>query len=216
MQRGVQRGLISAGAGVKPVALQHAVVQRRVGVLVVGVGLMERAIRGGAILLAPIRLEQRPVLTVGQRDLVAAGQRDRRKLHVRRRQRRVAVVRHAAEAAGKREQPLAFLVEHVLLLVKQALDRKAIDGEFGVPVHPAANRVERNRQQLRVEPRARLLLPGEQDLHLLAAAVDLVVALILVVLQRREVPDLVREGAHLVHRRERVEQRRPALETSVP
>ena len=46
---------------------------------------------------------------------------------------------------------------------------------------------------------------GEQNLHLLAPRVDLVVALILVVLQRGEIPDLVRELADVVgqlHRRE--------------
>ena len=93
----------------------------------------------------------------------------------------VAVVRRAVEAAGERHQPLALLVEHVLLLVIQVLDREAIDGEVGVRVHPAADGLERDRQQLRVEPGARLLLPREQDLHLLAPRVDLVVALILVV-----------------------------------
>ena len=124
--------LVAARARVEPVALQHAVVERGVGVLVVGVGLVKRPIGGGAVLLAAIRFEQGAVLPVGQRDPLAVRQRDRRKLHVGRRQRRVAVVRHAVEAAGERHQALALFVEHVLLLVEQTLDRKAIDGEVGV------------------------------------------------------------------------------------
>ena len=51
MQRGLERCGVSARLGMKPVALQHAVVERRIGVLVVGVGLMKRAIGGGAIVL---------------------------------------------------------------------------------------------------------------------------------------------------------------------
>jgi hypothetical protein len=95
----------------------------------------------------------------------------------------------------------------VLLFVKQAFDRKAVHGQVGIAIHPTANSLERDLQQLRVEPRARLLLSREQDLDLLPAAIVFVVALILVVLKGREVPHLIREGPHLVHRLERVEQR---------
>src|SRR5207253_4047337 len=45
-----------------------------------------------------------------------------------------------------------------------------------------------------IEPGGRLVVPGEQNLDLLPAGVDVVVALILVVLKGREVP-------HLVHQR---------------
>ena len=60
------------------------------------------------------------------------------------------------------------------------------------------------------------MLPGEQDLHLLAAGVDVVQPLILVVLQRGEVPDAVAERAHRVHRLERRQQRRRAAAPACP
>ena len=58
----------------KPVALQHAVVERRVGVDVGGVELVELAERGGAVGLVAVRGENRAVLSVGERDLGAARQ----------------------------------------------------------------------------------------------------------------------------------------------
>ena len=62
-----------------------------------------------------------------------------------------------------------------------------------------------------------LLLAREQDLNLLPSRVDLVVALILVVLQRRVVPDPIAERAHAIHRPERVEQRlRTAGQRALP
>ena len=50
------------------------------------------------------------------------------------------------------------------------------------------------------------LEPREQDLDLLPLRVDGVVALILVVLQRREIPDAVGELAHRLGQAERLEQ----------
>src|SRR6185436_9200583 len=102
-QRAIQRRRVAAGARVKPVTLQHTVVERRVGVLVRGVGGVKRTVRGGTVVLIAVCLEQRAVLTVGQGRFVAASQRDRRGFHVGGRQRGVAVVRHAVEPAGKRE-----------------------------------------------------------------------------------------------------------------
>src|SRR5262249_5531414 len=67
---------------------------------------------------------------------------------------------------------------------------------------PGANSLDGDRQQFGIEPGACLLLPGEQNLHLLAPCVDLVVALILVVVQRREVPHTVTERPHGIHRLE--------------
>ena len=208
MERRVERAGVAARAGVKPVALQHAVVERGIGVLIVGVGLVERAIRGGAILLTAIGFEQRTILPVGQRDPLARAQRDRRELHVRRGQRRIAVVRDAVEPAGVRQQALALLVEHVLLLVKQALDGKPVDRERRVR-RPSTPRIVSSgmASSSGIEPGARLLLTREQNLHLLPTGVDLVVPLILVVVQRGVVPDAIAERAHLVHRRERRQQR---------
>ena len=50
------------------------------------------------------------------------------------------------------------------------------------------------------------MLAGEQNLNLLAASVDVVVTLILVVAQRGVVPDAIAEDAHPVHRAKRIEQ----------
>src|SRR5687768_17928686 len=47
---------------------------------------------------------------------------------------------------------------------------------FRSPGHPVTDGLDRNGQQLRVEPGTRLLLPGEEDLHLLPPAIEAVVA----------------------------------------
>jgi hypothetical protein len=70
VQRRIERRLVAARAGVEPVALQHSVVERAIRVLVVGKCLVERPVGGRTILLVRIRLEHRPVLAVGQRDVV--------------------------------------------------------------------------------------------------------------------------------------------------
>ena len=72
--------------------------------------------------------------------------------------------------------------------------------------HPLLDRRERNLEQFRIEPGARLTRLGEQDLHLLTPCVDLVVALILVVPERREVPDFIRQLADRIRQLERVQQ----------
>ena len=53
VQRRIERRRVLPRARVKPVALQHAAVERCVRVLVVRVGAVKRAIRGGSILLVP-------------------------------------------------------------------------------------------------------------------------------------------------------------------
>ena len=105
---------------------------------------------------------------------------------------------------------LAALVEDVFLLPEQVLDHEAVDGQSAVGIHPAAQRVERQRQHLGVEPRRRLPPLREQQLHLLPSGPDLVVALILVVREGGEVPHLVGQLAHRVALAQRVEQRRGA------
>jgi hypothetical protein len=99
----------------------------------------------------------------------------------------------------------------VFLLAVEVLDRETVERQRRIGVHPAAHRFERDLQQLGAEPRLRLLPAREQDLHLLAPRVDRVVALILVVLQRRVVPHSVRELAERLGQAERVEQLRGAL-----
>src|SRR5688572_26917532 len=94
----------------------------------------------------------------------------------------------------------------MLLLAIQVLDRKAIQAERLEPVHPSADGLEGNLQQLGVEPRLRLLPAGEQDLHLLTPRVDRVVPLVLVVAQRREIPDAVGELAEILRQLECLEE----------
>src|SRR5262245_33272800 len=94
----------------------------------------------------------------------------------------------------------------MFLLVKQTLDGEAIHGEFAVRIEPGSDRLDGDREKFGIEPGACLLLLGKQNLHLLASRVDLVVALILVVMQRREVPDAVAERTHRVHRLEGANQ----------
>ena len=74
--------------------------------------------------LMPARGQQLAVLPVAHLDRLAGRQRDRRKARIGRRQRRIGVVRHAAEPARERQQPLAGLVEHVFLLAEQILEKK--------------------------------------------------------------------------------------------
>jgi hypothetical protein len=99
VQSGIQRGRVVTRARMEPVALQHTVVERRVGVLVGRVGAVIAAIRRGAIRLVPARFEHPAVLAVSQRNPLARTERDRRKRHVGRRQCAIAVVRNAVEPA---------------------------------------------------------------------------------------------------------------------
>src|SRR5262245_19962267 len=94
----------------------------------------------------------------------------------------------------------------MLLLPIEVLQRESVDCELRVFGHPALDRSQRNLEQLGVEPGKRLSSLGKQDLNLLAAGVDRVVALILVVPEGCEVPDLVLELADLVPKLESREQ----------
>ena len=73
-------------------------------------------------------------------------------------------------------------------------------------VEPATNSLERDGEQLRIEPGAGLLLACEENLHLLPTGIDVVVALIFVVVKSREVPDAVAQRTHVVHRAKRGQQ----------
>ncbi len=181
VQRRLERRRISAGSRVKPIALKHGVVQRRVRVGVRFVQFVQLAIRQSAIRLVAIRGEDGAVLAVGQRHVGAGREPDGRILDVGRRQRRVGVVRRRREAARERQQMLAFVVEHVLLLTIEILEGEPIHREIAVVRHPLLDCWKRDAQQLRIEPGARLVQLGEQDLHLLTLCVDLIVTLILVV-----------------------------------
>ncbi len=77
------------------------------------------------------------------------------------------------------------------MLPIQILDRKSVQPQGLGLVHPPAHGRQRNLQELRVEPGFGLLPAGEQNLDLLSLRVDAVVALILVVAQRREIPDAI-------------------------
>ena len=84
-------------------------------------------------------------------------------------------------------------------------NRYRLQGVGLASIH-CTDRLERDLQQLRIEPGLRLLPAREQNLHLLAARVDRVVALILVVAQRREIPDAIGELPELFRQFERIEQ----------
>src|SRR5262245_21107978 len=103
MERRLKSGLVTARTGVKPVSLQHTVVERGVRISIVGVDLMKGPVRRCAVFLISISFEYRPVLSVAESNLFTAAQPNRRGLHVRRRKRRVALMRHAARARRVRQ-----------------------------------------------------------------------------------------------------------------
>ena len=86
----------------------------------------------------------------------------------------------------------------MLLLPVEVLDREPVDLEVAFLIDPLAHAVQRNLQQFRVEPGLGLLPAREQDLDLLSPGVDGVVALVLIVLKRRVVPDAIGELAQLL------------------
>ena len=67
VQRGVERALVAARARLEPVALADAVVERRVGVEAVLIGLVQGPERRGAIGLLATGGEDRAVLAVRDR-----------------------------------------------------------------------------------------------------------------------------------------------------
>ena len=71
----------------------------------------------------------------------------------------------------------------MLLLPIEILDRKAVDLERGFLIHPLPHVLERDLEQLGVEPGLGLFPARKQDLDLLSPSVDRVVTLILVVLK---------------------------------
>ena len=206
VERGIERRLVAAGARLEPVALADAVVERGVRVQAGPVGFVQRDERFLAIRLLAARGEDRAILAVGDGHRLAVRQPDRRKRRVGRRERPVRVVGRRGEAARERHEPLAVLVEDVLLLAVEIFDREAVKREVDGLVHPAAHRLQRDLEQLRVEPRLRLPPFREQDLDLLALRVDRVVALILVVLKRRVIPHAMRELSEILRQAERLEE----------
>jgi hypothetical protein len=93
----------------------------------------------------------------------------------------------------------------VLLLPVQILDREAVEPQrLASSIHQRT--VSSGTAAAPVEPRLGLLPARKQQLHLLPSRVDRVVALILVVLQRREVPHAIRELPELLGQPERFEQ----------
>ena len=186
----VERRLVAARARLKPVALADAVVQRRVGVEAVLIGLVQRAERGRAIRLLATGGQDGAVLAVRDRDVSrrsTAGSSETS----RRPSRAPSTRRSAPTTAGSTATSVA------------RLPRRARA--------PAGDRDPRSRSgtaaaaRTFVHPRRAPLASGifsssglnqdsacfqrrEQNLHLLALRVDRVVALILVVAERREVP----------------------------
>ena len=122
--------VVAARARLEPVALHHAVVDRRVGVQARGVGVVERFVGEPAIGLRSAGRQQLAILAVADLRGFAGRQRDGREARIRGRQRGVGILRHAAEPLGQRQQLLAPLVEHVLLQAEHFFDREAIDREL--------------------------------------------------------------------------------------
>ena len=196
-QRRVEGGRVTPRARLEPVALHHAVVDRRVSIQAGRVSVVERLVREAAIGLRSAGRQQLAILAVADLRGLTGRQRNGREVRVRGRERGVRILRHAAKPLGQRQQFLAPFVQHVLLQPEHFFDCEAVDRELGRLVHPLADAGKRQLQQFRLEPRRGLLPFRDQQLHALAAGVDGVVALILVVLQRRVIPDLVtqlREG----------------------
>ena len=195
VQRRVERRRVAARLRVEPVALQHAVVERRVRVDVGRVQLVERRERRGAIGLVAVGRQNRAVLAVGQRDLGAGRQRDRRVLDVGRRQRRVGVVRRRREAARR-----ATAGARPSRRARAPAGGRDPRWRSGRPPGPAGRAIHAWTVASGIFSSSGL----NQALACAAFAnrictcwrlrVDLVVALILVVPERREVPDLVRRA----------------------
>ena len=198
VQRRLERALVAARARVEPVALTDGVVEGGVRVQRRAIGLVQRGERLFAIRLLAARREDGAILPVRDGDRFAGGERHRRKLRVGRGERPVGVVGRRRQPAGQRHEALAGLVEHVLLLPVEVLDREPVDLEVACLIHPLAHAVQRNLQQFGVEPGLGLLPAREQDLDLLSPGVDGVVALVLIVLKRRVVPDAIGELAQLL------------------
>ena len=192
----------------EPVALQHAVVERGVGVLVVGERLVVRGEGRGAVGLDAARRDDRAIAGVGRLHLFAGRQRDGRERGVGGGERVVAVVGGVAELRRQRQQPLPRRVEHVRLLPVQILDRETVQRQRLGLLHPAVHHRQRQREQLGVEPRRRLAPQRQQVLDALAAAVGGVVALILVVVEGGEIVDAIGQLAEGVTILERGEERR--------
>ena len=220
VQGGLECARIAARPRLKPVALADAVVERRVGVEAVLIGLVQRAERQGAIgLLAPGG-QDRAILPIRHRHVFPGRQSHGLEFRVGGGERPVRVVRRGGEPARERHQSLPSFVEHVLLLTVQILDCKPVEPQrFGF-IHPRAHGGQRNFQEFRVEPGLGLLPPREENLDLLTLGANGVVALILVVSQRRKVPDTVGELPERFRQPERFEQllgatRQRALERGV-
>ena len=170
VQGRVERGLVAARAGVEPVALADAVVQRRVGVEVVLIGPVVRQEGRAPVVLVVVHGHDRAVLAVGHRHRLAGAERDVRELRVGGRERQVGLARRARQARREREQPFAVLVEDVLLLPEDLRDGKPVERQVGGRVSQPATVSNGIAQELRAEPGRGLLPPREQRLDLLPPA----------------------------------------------
>ena len=160
VERRVERRGVAPRLRHEPVALADAVVERRVRVARRLERPEVRAERRFPVGLLARRREDRSELAVRHGDGAAVAERDRRELRVGRGQRLVRVRRRGVEPAHERHQPLALVVEDVLLQPVEVLDGEPVDRQRGAGVHPPADALERQAQQLGVEPRRGLLPAG--------------------------------------------------------
>ena len=161
-QRRVERRLVATGARLEPVALHDTVVERRVGVDVADIGVVQRFIGGLAVSLRAAGRQQLAILPIAHFDGLTGRQRDGRKFRVGRGQGRVGILRHTAEPARQRQQFLALLVQDVRLQAEHLFDREAIQGQVWRRRHPLTHRVDGQLQQFWLEPRHGLLPLGKQ------------------------------------------------------
>ena len=106
--------------------------------------LVVRLERRRPVGLVAVGRENRAVLPVGERDLGAGRELDRRVLQIGGGQRGVGVAGRRGKPARQGQQALALVVEHVLLLAVEILDREAVDRQIGVVRHPGLHLRQRN------------------------------------------------------------------------
>ncbi len=195
---GVQGGRVIAGLRREPAALEHTVVDRRIGVGGGGIGLEISLERLRPVRLVVVGLQHRLVGPGCEGGFLAVTERDLRELDVRGAEfledRRGCLV----ETRGEGHQPLALLVEHVRLLAVVVEDRELVDAQRRGGGDPLLHGRLRDGQQLGREPCRRGAELREHRADPLELARDLLVAGVHIALELRIPVDLVLQHADLV------------------
>ncbi len=198
VQRAVQGRGVAPGPGQKPAALEHAAVDRRVGVLRRPVGSDVGGERAPALGLHGVRREQLLIRPGREGDLAAVVQRDGRKRDVRGAELGVDRARRLVEARREGQEFFPLLVQHVPLATVGVEDGETVDRELRRGVDPAAHGLLRHGQQLGREPRHRRAEASERRLHALQTRRHVLVARVGVAPQLRVSINPILEHADLV------------------